>query len=117
MLLNIAKALRSLIIVINLKILIENMQDEVLEFILRKFKKDCNWLNGNCYYFALILKDRFPEGRIFYDVIIGHFVFIYKEKAYDWTGLCDSTEVLVDWENFDKYDDLLKRRIIRDCIL
>ena len=32
---------------------------EVMEFIQRRFPKDSNWTNGNCYYFALILSDRF----------------------------------------------------------
>ena len=43
--------------------------DEVLEFIRRRFLQDCHWRDGNCYYFALILKDRFPESRIVYDAI------------------------------------------------
>lgn len=89
----------------------------MLEFINRRFKKDCNWLDGNCYYFALILKDKFPEGRIFYDVIMGHFVFVYNDNAYDWSGICKSVELLVDWESFEEYDYLVKQRIIRDCIL
>ena len=93
------------------------MEDKVLEFIQRRFKKDCNWLDGNCYYFAIILKDRFPEGKIFYDVIIGHFVFKYQDKLYDWNGIFNSEKLLVDWENFNVYDHLLEKRIIRDCIM
>ena len=93
------------------------MKNEVLEFIQRRFKKDCNWIDGNCYYFAVILKDRFPEGEILYDVIYGHFVFQYDNKYYDWTGIHNPKGILVDWENFDEYDYLLKKRIIRDCVL
>lgn len=93
------------------------MTNEVLGFIQRRFKKDCNWVDGNCYYFAIILKDRFPEGKIFYDVILGHFVFKYQDKLYDWKGIHNSEGFLVDWENFDEYDSVLKKRIIRDCVL
>lgn len=38
--------------------------NKIEEFINRRFPNDCNWLSGNCYYFAIILKDRFPEGNI-----------------------------------------------------
>jgi hypothetical protein len=91
--------------------------DNVIEFINRRFKNDCNWLNGNCYYFSIILKDRFPEGKIFYDVINGHFIFLYNGRYYDWTGYIKPDGYLVEWEQFDKYDSLQKKVIIRDCLM
>ena len=91
--------------------------DEVIEFIHRRFKSDCNWISGNCYYFAIILKDRFPEGTIFYDVIYGHFVFLYKDRYYDWTGNVTPKGFLVPWDQFEEYDYLQKKRIITDCIM
>lgn len=92
--------------------------DEVLEFINRRFKNDCNWTNGNCYFFAVILKSRFPEGEIFYEEISGHFVLKYNNQFYDWTGIHKSTKAsYVSWEEFDKYDLSLKKRIVRDCIM
>ena len=91
--------------------------DKVIEFIHRRFKFDCNWTSGNCYYFAIILKDRFPEGIIFYDVIYGHFVFLYEGKYYDWTGCINPDGILVEWDKFEEYDYLQKERIITDCIL
>ena len=94
-----------------------NINNEVLEFIQRRFKTDCQWTTGNCYYFAIILKNRFPEGKIYYDVIYGHFVFQYQNEFYDWTGIIDSHWYLVEWENFEKYDSLLKQRVVRDCIM
>lgn len=95
------------------------MQDEVLEFINRRFQKDCNWLDGNCYYFALILKDRFPEGRIWYNLVYGHFLFELGDKYYDFSGLLNPSMVYsaVPWDNMEVYDKLWKERIIRDCIM
>lgn len=93
--------------------------NKVLEFIERRFKNDCNWVDGNCYYFALILKDRFPEGKIYYDVILGHFIFEYDNQFYDWTGILSQNAICrpIEWGRFDEYDSLRKDRVIRDCII
>ncbi|MCM1500759.1 MAG: hypothetical protein NC124_20060 [Clostridium sp.] len=94
-----------------------NHKDEVLDFIHRRFQIDCNWLNGNCYYFSLILKDRFPKGSIFYNVASGHFVFFYGGNYYDWTGSVSTDEYMVTWDDFDEYDPMQKERIVRDCLM
>ena len=91
--------------------------NEVLEFIKRRFPIDCNWCCQNCYYFSLILKDRFPEGVIYYDVIYCHFIFKYKTHYYDWTGEIEPKGYLVEWDKFDEFDKSQKRVIIRDIIL
>lgn len=93
------------------------MKDEVLEFIQRRFKSDCKWTTGNCYYFSIILKDRFPEGVIFYDVTYGHFVFKYQNEFYDWTGVIEPKGYLVEWDKFDEYDSAQKETIIKGCVL
>lgn len=93
------------------------MNNEILEFIKRRFPTDCKWLDGNCYYFAQILLSRFPEGNIYYDVINGHFVFLYESKFYDWTGQCKPDGYLVEWDSFDKYDMAQKERIVKDCVM
>ena len=90
--------------------------NEVTEFIQRRFPDDCNWTNGNCYYFAVILQSRFG-GEIFYDVIFGHFVTKIKGKFYDHKGEVDLTNrKLVSWQDFDKYDSLQKDRIMEECL-
>ena len=91
----------------------------ILEFIKRRFPQDNNWLNGNCYYFAIILKSRFPQGIILYDVIDGHFVVSIDNIKYDWSGVINDqgNHYYVDWDHFDKYDSLQKQSIIDGCIL
>ena len=94
------------------------MENKILEFIKRRFKKDCDWTDGNCYYFALILKNRFPDGKIYNDVIYGHFVFKYQNSFYDWNGYYEKANSnLIEWDNFRYYDSLQEDRIIRNCIL
>lgn len=78
------------------------------------------WKTGNCYYFAIILKERFPEGNIYYDTIDGHFIFKLQDTFYDYNGAVNeftNVNAVIKWDDFDKYDFLLKQRIIRDCIL
>lgn len=91
--------------------------DKVEEFIRRRFPIDCNWLRGNCFYFSQLLLIRFPTGSVWYDVILGHFLFKYEDKFYDWTGLVEPDGYLVEWKKFDEYDAARKKRIIRDCIM
>ena len=90
--------------------------NEILDFICRRFPTDCHWLDGNCYYFAVILKARFPNGKILYDAINGHFVFLFNGKCYDWTGEVEVEGELIEWQMFGNYDRLWEKRIIRDCV-
>ena len=94
-------------------------ENEVLEFIHRRFPIDCHWLDGNCYYFALILLDRFPMGKILYDVIDGHFVCQIDGVKYDWSGIADESgkHHWVEWDKFNEYDDLQHERVVRDCLM
>lgn len=94
------------------------MITEVLEFIHRRFPNDSNWLNGNCYFFANILKSRFPQGIIFYDVIDGHFVTQIDGIKFDWSGITSEIgkHYYVEWDKFDEYDSFQKQSIIDGCI-
>lgn len=90
----------------------------VLNFIKNRFPTDCNWTTGNCYYFAIILKARFPKAVIWYNVISGHFFVNIDGHDYDWTGEIhrSSTDTYVLWEDMNNYDSNVRKRIIRDCI-
>ena len=92
--------------------------NEVLDFIKRRFPNDCNWMDGNCFYFAKILNIRFG-GTIWYDTIYGHFVIKIDDVMYDWQGVVDDNKKhnYVYWNRFDNYDTTQQQRIIRDCIM
>lgn len=92
--------------------------DVVLNFIRSRFPEDNHWLDGNCFYFASILKARFACGVILYDTLNGHFVTDIGGTNYDWSGIVskDGSHNYVEWDKFDKYDYRQKQRIERDCI-
>lgn len=92
------------------------MPDNITEFISRRFPTDCNWKGGNCYYFAVILEARFPGGTICYDLVMGHFVYLYKGKYYDWEGEVIPLKEPVPWNGYEITDATHKRRIERYCI-
>ena len=89
----------------------------VEEFIKRRFPTDCNWTTGNCYYFAIILKDRF-NGTLYYDPIEGHFLCKIESEYYDYTGKVhvDSSKIYC-WEYLKYFDNLYYERIVRDCCM
>jgi hypothetical protein len=92
---------------------------DVEEFIHRRFHIDCNWVSGNCYYFAEILKLRFPDAVIWYDVIYNHFFVNIDGHDYDWTGEITRKEngCYVEWDEMIYYDSCLFDRLVRDCII
>lgn len=66
------------------------MDEKILDFINRRFSNcGCNWMNGNCYWFAVILTTRFPRLKIYYDPVEGHFIsrdMIKPDWYYDFDG-------------------------------
>lgn len=93
------------------------MQTEIEEFIKRRFKSNCNWLDGNCYYFAVILKERFPVLEINYDYLNGHFIVSDPDgKFYDFTG-CIVPDSHIKLETIKRDDPAWYERLRRDCIL
>ena len=46
--------------------------------------------NGYCYYFAKMLEDAFPGGKICLCYPIGHMVYVYEGVAYDISGVSDA---------------------------
>lgn len=86
------------------------------------------FLEGCCFWFAQILKIRFPFGKILYDLKNNHFLFyggedlnIEKNGIFDIRG--EVTKAYLPWVlngtivEWNKYDDIAhKKRLWRDCI-
>ena len=88
----------------------------IIDFIDRRFKDtDANWLHGNCYWFAQILKDRFDYLDIYYEPVLGHFLAGYDNNYFDYTGqVYPETVYSLNWlkENEVHWYE----RILKDCI-
>lgn len=89
---------------------------------LRRFHQSDNVTDvfsfGCCYWFAKILFDRFSHlsgTEIMYDEIENHFGTKVGESVYDITGDVTAKYVWKPWADLN--DDLLRKRIIRDCIM
>ena len=100
------------------------LSNEILDFIHRRFCIDCNWKTGNCYYFALILKERFNKykPKLFYDAIDGHFLCQINNVFYDWTGIANypheyALKYIKNWETLKNADELYYSHIVRDVIM
>ena len=88
----------------------------VKEFINRRFPKDSNWMNGNCFYFALILSKRF-HGEIWYDQIDGHFLSKIAGYFYDYEGVPkEETKGMISLNDIRLQDKLFYDRLMRDCV-
>lgn len=93
------------------------MDNEVLNFINRRWSKDSNWTNGNCLWFAFILNKRFPFLEIFYLPIQGHFIVGHDNVFYDWTGIYKLDESPILFSDIQRQDPTLYNRLIRDCMM
>lgn len=95
-------------------------KNEILDFIERRFSKtNANWDSGNCYYFSVILDNRFNHcGEIVYDPIVGHFKYRYKKICYDINGINNQNmKDLIPLTRLYMFDRNWYNRIIRDCVL
>lgn len=105
---------------------------EVLQFINNFFANDKNDISresfvcGNCYWFAAILKNRFPTKLpvIWYDTISNHFVTAICGVLYDAYGTyvptnpmtIDEFNAFYIWEDYKQIDPIHAARIIKNCI-
>ena len=90
---------------------------EVLNFMKRRFSKDCDWTNGNCFWFASILNARFKFLSIYYLPVTGHFVAGALGTYFDWTGKIEINEPAYLLNELCENDNEWGRRLLRDCIL
>ena len=94
-----------------------SFKKEVVDFIQRRWRKDSNWLNGNCLWFASILCMRFEELEIYYLPHEGHFIAGKNGCYFDWRGVIeiDTEEPIIKLSWIKDNDPLWYDHLIRDC--
>lgn len=75
------------------------------------------FLHGNCYWFAYILRGRFPKGRIVYNIVENHFGFKLNDEVYDIRGIVTDLGDWEDWGTYHLKDPKHAKRIEKYCIL
>ena len=110
-----------------------NPDHDVEKFIYNFFQRSpqpevCRdlFLHGNCYWFAVILKERFRNRlpTIWYDNINNHFYVEMRKVLYDARGAfrpthqltIDEYDAFYIWEDYKKFDRLHASRITEQCI-
>ena len=99
------------------------MKEKVLYFIsqfqnpgtIKTFTEGC------CYWFALILDERFKmsrcEHRIMYNQVMGHFGCEIDGILYDINGEITDRENWEYWAEWFFKEPVYRKIVIRDCIL
>lgn len=94
------------------------VMSDILDFI-QQFKEyksvEDAFRYGHCYYFALILQQRFG-GEIFYDPINGHFLFGVDGEYYDITGKAIPAYGTVKWAEMETIDPVWYQRVKKHCV-
>lgn len=96
------------------------MTNEVLQFIknfkfAHKEQLEHIFMSGNCYYFAVILKDKF-NGQIYYLPNKNHFICKINNEYYDITGNASMNETPIEWNTFIHKYPKEYIKIKRNCI-
>lgn len=94
------------------------MRDDVQDFISRRWGEDSpRWTDGNCYWFAFILCERFPLLEMYYLPVSGHFVAGFDGEYFDATGTVepplDDQPILL--KTINEKDPIWYSHILRDC--
>ena len=88
-----------------------------IEQFITLFSTDDKYMNGLCYWFAYILKGRFPNGDIWYEPIMNHFYFVIDDAAFDVRGQVELPGTAIRWNEYENFDPLHYQRIVKYCIL
>ena len=91
--------------------------EQINAFVEKRFQQDCNWTSGNSFYFATILKTRFPELEIYYLPIVGQFVAGTEGTYYDYNGEVEVGETPIKFSIMQISDPAYYARILRDCVM
>lgn len=94
-------------------------EKNILDFISHYKDSEKIFTNGQCYWFSVIMIERFhmfAPCTMYYNPVDNHFATEIGGKLYDASG-CISRFGFVNWEEWCSEEPLGAERIYRDCIL
>lgn len=98
----------------------DELRKEVEGFIAN-FKDKNFYLNGFCYYFAVILQERFSQHRepreIWYNPVLNHFACDIDGVLFDVKGEVPFDTNWISWRNYREIEPLDSGRTEKYCIL
>ena len=98
----------------------KNLRLEVEEFISHFHDCRNSFLNGNCYWFARVLQERFKpwySADIMYNQIDNHFACRIDTLLFDANGIVNANlKNWVLWAGYLLNEPLDAARVYRDCI-
>ena len=91
-------------------------------FLQENEEVQSNFLYGNCYWFAVILKQRFQHQHrcyLCYNQILNHFSLGIDDELFDASGLIGPSYMphWSDWEDYKIIEPSDSYRVVRDCVL
>lgn len=109
-----------------LEMLDESDRNKVLAFIQQFKGQEKFYLEGFCYYFAAMLRERFSmdhdvDGRPFrtelwYNPVQNHFACFINGALFDASGAVVSTNEWLQWDVYREVEPLDSSRTVRYCI-
>ena len=94
------------------------MNNDIIDFINRRWNNNKElFLTQNCYWFAKILCERFPNLIMAYLPTEGHFVTYDAENKciYDVTGKVKPQGLAISLDWINKNEPEWYERLMRDC--
>ena len=91
-------------------------KQEITRFIGLFCESKDMFMNGLCYWFAVILERRFTNSSIWYEPIMNHFVTKIGNSYYDASGVAKDANY-TKWSEYVWDDPIHAERIIRDCVI
>ena len=90
------------------------MRKDVLDFIKQFESAQKLLLEGRCYWFAVILKERF-DGQLMYNQIMNHWACLIDNQLYDASGAVVNT-CYEEWPGSIIDDTTYYNRLVKQCI-
>lgn len=96
-----------------------DMEDTIMAFI-RPFQNEGTvktFTEGQCYWFAYILVNRFLLAEIAYNPVRNHFAARIASELYDITGRIENDGHWLDWDEYMQAEPLDAERVYENCIV